>query len=79
MSELAKPFNVSLPAISKHLRILEEAHLITKVKEGRTYYCQLDLLALAKAAEWVNFYRGLWERQLDEFSKYLTRTEKIPR
>jgi DNA-binding transcriptional ArsR family regulator len=75
VGELAEPFDMSLPAVSKHLRILEEARLITKVKEGRTYHCRLDLLALVRAAEWVNFYRGLWERQLDEFSKYLKKTE----
>jgi DNA-binding transcriptional ArsR family regulator len=76
VTELAKPFDMSLPAVSKNLRILEEARLITKVKEGRTYRCRLDLLALSRAAEWVNFYRGLWERQLDEFSKYVKNTEK---
>jgi DNA-binding transcriptional ArsR family regulator len=76
VTELAEPFDMSLPAISKHLKILEEARLITKVKEGRTFHCRLDLLALAKAAEWVNFYRGLWERQLDEFSKYLQKSER---
>jgi DNA-binding transcriptional ArsR family regulator len=76
VTELAEPFDMSLPAISKHLRILEESHLIRKVKDGRIYRCHLDLLALAKAAEWVNFYRGMWERQLDEFSKYLKKAEK---
>ena len=76
VTELAAPFDISLPAISKHLRILEEAQLITKEKDGRTYHCHLHLLALVKAAEWINFYRGLWERQLDEFSNYLKDTEK---
>ena len=76
VTELAKPFDMSIPAVSKHLKILAEARLITKVKEGRTFHCSLDLLALAMAAEWVNFYRGLWERQLDEFSKYLQKSER---
>ena len=71
VTELAEPFKMSLPAVSKHLRVLEEAHVIRKVKEGRTYRCSLDAVPLAQAAQWVNFYRGLWERQLDSLSGYL--------
>lgn len=62
---------MSLPAISKHLHVLEQAHVISKVKEGRTYRCRLDPVALVQAAQWINFYRGLWERQLDSLTEYL--------
>jgi len=71
VTELAEPYNVSLPAISKHLHILEEAHVIRKVKEGRTYRCSLEPDQLVQVARWVNFYKGLWERQLDSLSEYV--------
>jgi len=77
VTALAEPFDMSLPAISKHLRVLEEAHVISKVKEGRTYRCRLDLVPLVQAARWVNFYRGLWERQLDSLSEYLKDTREV--
>jgi DNA-binding transcriptional ArsR family regulator len=71
VSELAEPFDISLPAISKHLHVLEQAHVISKIKEGRTYRCRLDPISLVQAAQWINFYRGLWERQLDSLTEYL--------
>jgi len=71
VTELAEPFEMSLPAISKHLHVLEEAELVSKVKDGRTYRCHLDPVPLAQAERWMNFHRALWERQLSSLSDYL--------
>ena len=75
VTELARPFDMSLPAISKHLRILEEAHAIKVVRDGRTHLCSLTPLALTKAEEWLKFYTRMWERQLDSLSEYLRDSE----
>jgi DNA-binding transcriptional ArsR family regulator len=75
VSALAKPFDMSLPAISKHLRVLEEAHLISKVKDGRVYLCTIQPESLQKAARWINSYGALWERQLDSLGEYLAKEE----
>lgn len=61
--ELAQPFDVSLPAISKHLRVLERAGLLAGVRDGRVYRCRLAAGPLRDAAEWIDRYRGFWERQ----------------
>lgn len=63
VSELAQPFDVSLPAISKHLRVLERAGLLAGVRDGRVYRCRLAAGPLRDAAEWIDRYRGFWERQ----------------
>jgi DNA-binding transcriptional ArsR family regulator len=76
VTELAEPFHMSLPGVSKHLHVLEEAHVISMVKEGRTYRCRLDLFSLVQAAQWMDFYRGLWMRQLDYLSEYLQKPGK---
>jgi DNA-binding transcriptional ArsR family regulator len=75
VSALAKPFDMSLPAISKHLRVLEEAQLISKVKDGRVYLCTIQPEPLQKAARWINSYGALWERQLDSLGEYLAKEE----
>jgi DNA-binding transcriptional ArsR family regulator len=71
VSELAKPFPVSLPAISKHLKILEGAGLIRKEKAGRTITCHLNPSPLISTATWISHYRPLWEKQLEQLSAYL--------
>jgi DNA-binding transcriptional ArsR family regulator len=71
VTELGAPFDMSLPAISKHLRILEDAGIISKTKQGRAYHCRLDPTPLAQAASWLNYYERLWERQLDSLAKFL--------
>ena len=78
MSELARPFDMSLPAISKHLSLLEDAHIIKKVKEGRTFICQINPDGLKGAAGWMDTYRSLWERQLDSLKSYLQNQEAEP-
>ena len=71
VSELAKPFSISLPAISKHLRILEEADLLIRVKEGRTHRCQLNPKPLQQAKQWIERYTAFWNAQLDSLDIYL--------
>jgi DNA-binding transcriptional ArsR family regulator len=75
VTELAAPFAMSLPAISKHLRVLEKAKVISKVKDGRVYLCRLEPESLQRAARWINSYGALWERQLDSLTDYLEKEE----
>jgi DNA-binding transcriptional ArsR family regulator len=72
VTELAAPFAISLPAISKHLRVLENAGLLTREKEGRNYHCRLQPEALASAAEWIAHYRRFWDEQLGALDRFLT-------
>jgi DNA-binding transcriptional ArsR family regulator len=71
VTELARPFSFSLPAISKHLGVLEDAELIIRQREGRFYRCRLEAAPLAKAAGWIELYRPFWERQLKALETYL--------
>jgi DNA-binding transcriptional ArsR family regulator len=71
VTELAEPFDVSLPAISKHLRILENAGLLAREKEGRIYHCRLSVEPLKTAADWIERHRVFWEQQFDALSDYL--------
>ncbi len=71
VGELARPFNVSRPAISKHLRVLERAGLVRRERDGRLSRCELDASPLRAAADWVGYYRKFWEGQLGSLSRYL--------
>jgi DNA-binding transcriptional ArsR family regulator len=71
VAELSEPFQISAPAISKHLRVLERAGLLTQQREGRGRRCQLLAEPLQEAAEWVEEYRQFWEGQLDRLAEYL--------
>ena len=74
VSELAQPFNVSLPAISKHLRVLESAGLLRREIDGRIHRCRLNADPIKNASAWLEQYRIFWESQLDELAKYLEST-----
>jgi DNA-binding transcriptional ArsR family regulator len=79
VTELAKPFEMTLPAVSKHLKVLERAGLIERGREAQWRPCQLRARPLEEAAEWVERYRDLWEERfdrLDEFLKQLQRGDK---
>ena len=71
VGELARPFDVSRPAISKHLRVLERAGLVRRSRDGRLSRCELDAGPMREAADWVERYRGFWEEQLDSLTRYL--------
>jgi DNA-binding transcriptional ArsR family regulator len=71
VTELAQPFNVSLPAISKHLRVLERAGLLTREKEGRVHHCRLAADPLKEAANWIARYQQFWDEQFDALAEFL--------
>jgi DNA-binding transcriptional ArsR family regulator len=73
VGELAQPFRVSRPAISKHLRVLERAGLVRRSRHGRVSRCRLDASAMRQAANWVEHYRAFWEGQLDALAVYVER------
>ena len=69
--ELAEPFTMSLPAISKHLKVLENAGFLDRNREGRFHRCSLDASPLKFAAEWISTYKQFWESQFDQLARYL--------
>jgi DNA-binding transcriptional ArsR family regulator len=71
VSELAEPFDMSLPAVSKHLRVLEHAGLIARRREAQWRRCRLEGAALRDVAEWAEHYRHLWDGRLDRLDLYL--------
>lgn len=71
ISELAKPFKVSAPAITKHMKILEEAGLLKRAKQGREHRCKLEAEKLKQVEEWLEQYRTMWNERLDALEKYL--------
>src|SRR6187402_2623263 len=71
VSELAKPFEISLPAVSKHLKVLETAGLIARGREAQWRPCRLEPQALKSVDEWLEEYRKLWEQRLDRLEDYL--------
>ena len=73
-TELARPFSISVPAISKHLRVLEHADLILHRKDGRTHRFRLAARPMREAAAWLEQYRHFWEAQFDSLDTYLEAT-----
>ena len=71
VGELAKPFEISLPAISRHLRVLEEAALISNERDGKHRRCRLKPEALASAQQWLEFHRRFWSGSLDRLASHL--------
>jgi DNA-binding transcriptional ArsR family regulator len=76
ISDLAAPYEMSLPAVSKHLRVLERAKLVTRRKDGRAYRCRLLPEPMKGAAQWIEKYRQFWERQFDSLAQYLEGSQK---
>jgi DNA-binding transcriptional ArsR family regulator len=71
VTELAEPFEMSLPAVSKHLKVLERAGLISRGREAQWRPCRLEPAPLKDVADWVEEYRGLWEARLGRLDDYL--------
>jgi DNA-binding transcriptional ArsR family regulator len=71
VSELAEPFAMSLPAVSKHLKVLERAGLITRGRDAQMRPCKIEAKALKEADDWLEKYRRLWEQRLDRLDDYL--------
>lgn len=76
VNELAQPFNMSLPAVSKHLKVLERAGLIARGREAQWRPCRLEANPLKDVADWVEHYRGFWEQSLDRLGDYLREVQK---
>lgn len=76
LSELASPFEISLPGVLKHVRILEEARLVTTERVGRTRECRLGPGDLDDVSRWIEMYRRRWERRLERFETYLERQKE---
>ncbi|MBK9422194.1 MAG: winged helix-turn-helix transcriptional regulator [Flavobacteriales bacterium] len=71
VTELAAPFSMSMPAISKHLKVLERAKLISRGKEAQWRPCKLEAAPLEAASNWVEQYRAMWEARFDRLDAYL--------
>lgn len=71
VKELAQPFSMSLPAISKHLKVLERAGLIERGREAQWRPCRLQVRPLKQASDWIDQYREFWEERLDRLEEYL--------
>jgi len=71
VTELAEPFDMTMPAVSKHLRVLERAGLIARGREAQWRPCRIEAGPLKEVADWAERYRHIWEERLDRLDKYL--------
>src|SRR5437868_2508116 len=78
VTHLARPHAMSLPAVSKHLRVLEKAGLLRRRRFGRVHEMRLEAKPLKQAAQWVEEYRKFWEGSLDRLAAYLEKTNNAP-
>jgi DNA-binding transcriptional ArsR family regulator len=76
VTDLAQPFAMSLPAISKHLKVLERAQLITRGRDAQFRPCRLEAAPLKDAAAWIDHYRQFWEAGFDRLDSYLKELQK---
>ena len=72
VGELAAPHDISLPAVTKHLRVLESAGLVTRTRQGRTVVCRLNSTPLVEAQTWITDRRRLWDANLDRLERFLS-------
>jgi DNA-binding transcriptional ArsR family regulator len=78
VGEISRPFDISLPAVSKHLKVLERARLVAREVRGREHHCRLVPQSLAGAHDWLSFYSGFWEERLDALEAMLRGEDKSP-
>ena len=76
VTELAEPFEISLPAVSKHLKVLERAGLSARNREAQWRRCRLEASPLRDASDWIERYRAFWEARLDRLDAYLTQLQQ---
>jgi DNA-binding transcriptional ArsR family regulator len=76
VSALAQPFDMSMPAISKHLKVLERAGLIARSRDAQYRPCRLDGAPLKEVADWVSEYRQFWEQSFDRLDEYLRELQR---
>jgi DNA-binding transcriptional ArsR family regulator len=79
VTELGEPFDMSMPAISKHLKVLEEAGLVSRGREAQWRPCRLDAGPLKEVADWVEPYRQIWEQRFDRLDAYLQELKREKR
>lgn len=79
VKEINKPFEISAPAITKHLKVLEQAGLIKRSRDAQKRPCSLEPIALKEALGWLEQYRALWQVRLDRFEVYVESLEKNKR
>jgi len=72
VNQLAEPFDISLPAVSRHLKVLQKAGLIAQSREAQWRPCRITPAPLEEVSDWVEDYRQLWERRLDRLETYLS-------
>ena len=75
VTELAEPFDMSLPAVSKHLRVLEQAGLIARRRDAQWRRCRIDATPLKEVATWAERYRHIWEARFDRLDQYLQQVQ----
>jgi len=75
LSQLAAPFDMTLTAVSKHVRVLNKAGLVEIEKRGRTQYCRLQAQPMQQAVQWLNNYQQFWEQQFNSLREHLKREE----
>jgi len=75
ITKLAEPYRMSLPAVMKHIRVLEQAGLVAQKKIGRTRHCRLAAEPLKEAEQWISQYRRFWEGTLDALERFLSQPE----
>jgi DNA-binding transcriptional ArsR family regulator len=78
VTELAEPFKMSMPAVSKHLRVLERAGLVARARAAQWRPCQLDAAPLKEVADWAERYRHVWEGRLNRLDDYLQQLQARP-
>lgn len=78
VKELAEPFRMSLPGVSKHLKVLERAGLITRTRAAQWRPCRLKARPMKRAADWLDGYRRFWEESFDRLDDYLRELQKNP-
>ena len=76
VNQLAAPFDISLPAVSRHIKVLEGARLILRERDGQFQRCRLAPLALREAADWLEFYRHFWSQSLDRLEAHLKKERR---
>ena len=76
VTELAEPFEMSLPAISKHLKVLEHAGLITRGRDAQWRPCRIEAARLKEVSDWLDHYRRFWEDSFDRLDEYLRELQK---
>jgi DNA-binding transcriptional ArsR family regulator len=76
VTELARPFAISLPAVSRHLRVLEDAGLVARRRQGRVHHCRLVPGPMKTAGDWITTYRQFWEEKLDALERYLAQVNE---